>query len=314
MRPNLAELLAGTDWLDEQWYFDPRGEESQVRTLSLLSRLRRERFDMALLMPNSLRVAVIAWLGKAKERIGHVRYGRGSFLTGKIFPPRANGQLTPQPMVDYYLAVAETAGCPPESPRLELACTVAETQLADKIWERLGLRGDGRVIALNSSGAYGAAKLWPVEHFGELARLIADRTEHDVLVVCGPRERDIARDIVSRADRRRVFSLADQPLGLSTSKACIHKSRLMVSTDSGPRHIAAAFGKPVITLFGSTMPIWIENPTVRAVNLQLDVDCIGCAKRACPLGHHKCMRDLSPEVVYSEVVKLLEEDARVRVA
>lgn len=311
IRPNLAELLAGTGWLNEQWFFDPRDGRREHGQRLLVRRMRRERFDVVVLFTNSLRAAALAWLGGARQRIGYVRNGRGRLLTGKLYPRRENGRLAPWPMVDYYLALAEAAGCAPESPRLELACTETEQELGDAIWQHVGLRTDGRVIALNSSGAYGGAKRWPVERFGQLARRIADQTEHDVLVICGPEERDIAGQIVRIANHRRAFSLADEQLGLAASKACIRRSRLMVSNDSGPRHIAAAFGKPVITLFGPTLPIWVANPTVCSVDLRLDLDCIGCGKRVCPLGHHECMQGLSVEMVYLEVVKLLEADRSV---
>jgi heptosyltransferase-2 len=314
MRPYLAEVLGGTGWLDEQWYFDRRAKRKGLGHWALVRRLRRERFDILLLLPNSFRVGLLAWLGGAVERIGYVRYGRGPLLTGKVYPRRNSGRVIEGPMVDYYLALAEAAGCPPESPRLELATTEADEQSADLVWRSLGLRTDGAVITLNSGGAYGGAKLWPTGHFGELARRIAGELDHDVLVMCGPKEREIARDVVRRADHARVFSMADQPLGLGTSKACIRRGRLMVSTDSGPRHVAAALGKPVITLFGPMLPVWSENPTQRAVNLMLDLDCIGCHKRVCPMGHHKCMEDLSVDVVYAEVVNLLEEDGSSRAA
>jgi heptosyltransferase II len=124
-----------------------------------------------------------------------------------------------------------------------------------------------------------------------------------VLVFCGPKEREIARDVVRLADSPRVFSMADQPLDLGTAKACLRRTRLMVSTDSGPRHVAAAFGKPLVTMLGPMLPVWSENPTQRARNLVLDLDCIGCHKRACPLGHHRCMRDLSVEMVFAAVVE-----------
>jgi len=306
VRPHLGELLPGTDWLDEQWFFNPRSRDPGLRAWSLVRRMRRERFDVALLLTNSLRTAMVAWLGGARERVGYVRYGRGPLLTGRLYPQRVGGRIVPRPMVETYLALAEAVGCPPESPRLELATTEPERQLAEGIWRRLGLRSDGRVIALNSSGAYGAAKLWPADRFAALARRVVDELDHDVLVVCGPEERETAREIVRRAGRPRVFSLAEQPLGLGTSKACIGRSRLMVSTDSGPRHVAAAFGKPVITLLGPTLPVWIENPTVRAAFVSVELDCLGCAKRVCPLGHHRCMRDLSADMVYAEIVRLLE--------
>jgi len=262
-------------------------------------------------LTNSFHTALLAWLGGANERIGYARDGRGLLLTRKLYPQRAGGRIVAAPMVDTYLALAAAVGCAPESPRLELATTEAEEHLADTVWHNLGLRTDGRLVALNCSGAYGAAKLWPVEHFAALARRIVDELDHDVLVVCGPQERDIARDIARRAARQRVFSLADQPVGLPLSKACLRRSRLTISTDSGPRHIAAALGRPVITLLGPTLPVWIENPTVRAVHLQLKLDCIGCGQRVCPLGHHRCMKDLSGDMVYDEVVRVLQQEEQL---
>lgn len=314
MRPNLGELLAGTDWLDEQWYFDPRSKQPELRRWALLRRMRRERFDMVILLTNSLHTALLAWLGGARERIGYVRDGRGPLLSGKVYPRRDAGRPTPTPAVDYHLALCEAVGCRSESKRLELATTAAERALGNRIWDTLGLRTDGRVIALNSSGAYGAAKLWPVEYFARLARKIAQELDHDVLVVCGPGESRRAQQIVRLSLAGRVFSLADQPLGLPATKECLRRSRLSVSTDSGPRHIAAAFGRPVVTLLGPTKAICIENPTVRGVNLQVDLDCIGCYKRTCPKGHHNCMKHLTVEMVYDAVVGLLQQEKSAQAA
>jgi len=314
MRPYLADLLAGTDWLSEQWYYDPRSEDSALRPCAMSRRLRRGRFDMALMLPHSLRPAIVAFLGGVKERIGYVRNLRGPLLTRRLYYRRAGRRIVPTPVVDTFLALATAAGCGRESPRLELATTEAEERAADGVFARLGLRDDGRVVTFNCSGAYGGTKLWPVEYFGELARRVVERTDHDVLVMCGPDEQQTAQQIVRLADRPRVFSMAEQPLDLGTAKACMRRSRLMVSTDSGPRHVAAAFGRPLVTLFGPLLPIWSENPTQRAVSLCLDLDCIGCRQRICPLGHHKCMRELSVDRVYAEVVKLLEEGTSVRAA
>jgi heptosyltransferase-2 len=312
LRPYLADVLAGTGWLDEQWFFDRRAKDASLHGWAVARRMRAERFDLAVLLPNSLRTAMVAWLGRARERIGYVRYGRGPLLTGKLYPRRAGNRLLPLPMVETYLELARAAGCGDESPRLELATVEADERSADGVFRRLGLAGDGRVVALNSSGAYGAAKLWPVEHFGRLAQRIVDELGCDVLVTCGPQEREIARAVVRLADRPRVVSMADQPMDLGTAKACIRRCRLMVSTDSGPRHVAAAFGLPVVTMFGPMLPVWSENPTQQAANLLLDLDCIGCHQRVCPLGHHRCMRDLSVETVFAAVGRLLAENSRNR--
>ena len=314
LRPYLADVLAGTNWLDEQWYYDPRSKDPSLRIWALARRMRPERFDVAVLLTNSMRSALAAFLGGAKERIGYVHNFRSLLLTGKHYSRKASGRTVDSPVVDAYLALTRMLGCPAESPRLELATLERDEQSADAVFRRLGLRDDGRVITCNSSGAYGAAKLWPAEYFGELARRVVEELDHDVLMMCGPNEREIVREVVRHAGTPRVCSMADQPLDLGTAKACIRRGRLMVSTDSGPRHVAAAFGKPLVTLFGPMLPIWGDNPTQRMVDVILDLDCIGCHKRVCPLGHHKCMRELTVDRVYPEVVKLFEEGDAAKAA
>jgi heptosyltransferase II len=308
IRPYLMDILSGTHWLDEFWPFDPRAARPEERRWAIVRRLRREQLDLCVLLTNSLPTAAMAWLGAARERVGYVRYARGPLLTHRLVPPRRHGRLVESPMVSYYLRLAEAIGCPPESPRMELATTEADEQSADRVWQSLGLRTDGRVVLMNCSGAYGPAKLWPAEHFGKLARRMATELDHDVLAICGPGEAPVAREIVGRAQSPRVFSLADQPLGLAATKVCLRRSRLLVSTDSGPRHIAAAFGTPVITLMGPTLPVWIDNPTVRGAFVRVNLDCLGCAKRVCPLGHHRCMKELSPDMVLEAVAQLLKQE------
>jgi heptosyltransferase II len=308
MRPNLTGLLAGTNWLSEEWRFDPNGNQRQWRRWALIRRMRQERFDIVLLLTNSLDAGLLTWLSGAKRRVGDVRRGRGPLLTDKRYPRRSGRHILPAPMVENYLALAEAIGCLSESPRLELATTDSEERVGEQIWRTLGLRTDGRVLALNCSGAYGAAKRWPLEHCGTLAGRVAAELDHDVLVICGPGESNVAREIVGHAQSRHVFSLADQPLGLTSTKACLRRCRLLVSTDSGPRHVAAALGKPVITLLGPTSPVWIENPTVRGSFVHLDLDCLGCAKRVCPLGHHRCMKELTPDMVLRTVIDVLNQE------
>jgi heptosyltransferase-2 len=126
-------------------------------------------------------------------------------------------------------------------------------------------------------------------------------------VICGPNERAIARQIVGHAADERVVSLADPrlgenfPLPIGLSKACVRRSQLMVSTDSGPRHFAPAFNVPVVTLFGPTPISLGETHFSKAIHLALEVDCGPCLQRECPLGHHRCMRDLSVDQVYRAV-------------
>src|SRR5207248_5111138 len=125
-----------------------------------------------------------------------------------------------------------------------------------------------------------------------------------VLVLCGPGERDLARQIVARARRPGVTSLADVPLSLGLTKACVRRADLLITTDSGPRHFAAAFDRPVVTLFGPTHIAWTETYHPKAIHLQKRVDCGPCQQRVCPLDH-RCMRLLTPAEVFNAAVELL---------
>jgi heptosyltransferase-2 len=247
----------------------------------------------------------MAWRSGARERFGYGGQARSWLLTNRLDQPLADDGA-PLATIDAYRQLAEAAGCEPTSPRLELATTDADEVAANAVWQRLRLPPGDRVVVLNSGGAYGAAKQWPVEHFAALARRIVDGGEYSVLVNCGPSERAIARDIVAKANDRRVASLADEeqlPVGLT--KACLRRSRLLVTTDSGPRFFGIAFGRPVVTLFGPTDPIRTKTHYHAETCVSLALDCQPCMARTCPLVHHRCMRDLSVDQVYDVVAKKL---------
>lgn len=313
-RPNLAGLLAKGTWLDEEWYFDPRGDDPRFGTTCLIRKLRAVRWDMGILFSNSFRTALVAVAGGIPVRIGYARHGRRLLLTHPIRFPGFRGKICPVPMVDYYLGLAAAAGFPSEDRHLELSLSPWGMICADRIWYDLSLHRADRVVAMHVAGAYGAAKSWPREHFIELARKIVANTTASVLFVCGPRERLTVQSIVREVNNPRVVSLADHPLDLQTLKACLARCHAMVSTDSGPRHVAAALGRPVITLFGPTSPVVTANPTVEGVDLQLRLECVPCGERACPQGHHRCMRDLSPETVFHHLSPLLREPELRRAA
>lgn len=317
MRPYVAEVLAGTCWLDDQILCGPGATDGGRRGWPLVRRLRQERLDLALLLPNSWRTALLARAGGARERIGYARGGRGWLLSRKLYPSKQAGRIAPISAVDYFLELAFAAGCPIASRQVELATLPTDEQAADAVWRKLELPG-GRsangmksvprqVIVLNSGGAFGSAKLWPTPYFASLARRLADVDGRHVLVICGPNERELAREIVHTADHRNVQSLADEALNIGLSKACVRRAALMVTTDSGPRHFAAAFDVPTVTLFGPTHIGLSENYHPRAVHLQHELDCVPCQQRTCPLQHHRCMRDLSVDEVYRAVRRQLQQ-------
>jgi heptosyltransferase-2 len=209
----------------------------------------------------------------------------------------------------------QAAGCGSATLRLELATTPNDEKAGDAIWRELRLPSGEDVVVLNSGGAYGAAKQWPAEYFAALARRIVEGGRYSVLVNCGPAEREIAREIAKRADHPRVITLAGvEQLPVGLTKACLRRSRMLVTTDSGPRFFAIAFGRPVVTLFGPTDPRRTETHYADETCVSLALDCQPCMERTCPLVHHRCMRDLSVDTVYQAVTRALERSSVERVA
>jgi heptosyltransferase-2 len=248
----------------------------------------------------------MAWLANIPRRIGYVRYGRAALLTDRLHSARdASGRRLPTPIMESYLELARRLGCRVDSVRIELATTTDDERAADRAWVALGLRPDDRVVCLNTGGAFGPAKSWPPEHFATLARRLAGEAGVAVLVLCGPDERHAAREIAERAAHPLVVSLAEQPLGIGLTKACVRRAALLITTDSGPRHFAAAFQTPVITLFGPTHISWTRTYHPHAWHLYHPVPCGPCQRPVCPEGHHRCMRELSPESVFATALRAL---------
>ncbi len=275
------------------------------RLWAVARRLRRKRIDTAVLFPNSFRTALLARLGGCRRVVGFARYGRGLLLSRRLRPATdGRGRITPSPVIDDYNRLAVALGTPDPGNRMELFTTGADEAAAGVVWERFGLGRYPRVVGLNPGAAFGAAKHWPAEHFAALARMLTQRLGCGVLVLCGPGERDIARRIAADSRSPHVASLADTPLSLGLTKALVRRLDLLVTTDSGPRHFAAAFGRPVVTLFGPTHIEWTETYYERAVHLQKRVPCGPCQRRVCPLDH-RCMRDLGPEEVFDAAAGLL---------
>jgi heptosyltransferase-2 len=293
MRPYVAEVLAGSEWFDESIIYAKGNKNGS-------DELRAAGLDAVVLLTNSLRTGWMAYRSGARERIGMAGNLRSLLLTTRVYSARRGWRdrwrRVELPTVAGYLHVAQAAGAPPVAPALEMATTAADERGADAVWQRLGWSESTRVAVFNTGGAFGAAKDWPGEHFAALARRLAVERDLRVLINCGPKERNAARGIVAAAADSRVASLADEadlPIGLT--KAVIRRAELLVTTDSGPRFFGVAFGVPTVTLFGPTSTAFTRTFSPHETSVSLGLDCQPCMKRSCPLGHHRCMRDLSVE-------------------
>jgi heptosyltransferase-2 len=304
-RPYVLGAFAGSPWFDAELLLNQNGAWSH-RWPSVAWQLRRARIDVAVLFANSFRSALVSWLGGCKRRIGFDRDRRGWLLTDRLVPTRdETGKFKPSPVIDDYNLLAEAAGCPSPGHRMELFTSPADEAAADAVYERLHILPGDEVICLNPGAAFGAAKFWPTTYFAKLALDLTETSGVKVLVLCGPSEREQASNIARLANRPQVCSLAEQPLSLGLTKALVRRAALLVTTDSGPRHFAAAFDRPVVSLYGPTFIDWTRTYFAKEINLQKKVPCGPCQLRVCPTDH-ACMNLLTPQEVLAAAQRLLQ--------
>ncbi|MGN6133541.1 MAG: lipopolysaccharide heptosyltransferase II [Aureliella sp.] len=312
MQPVVSQLLRGSSCCSEEIVFSKRSLRQRSR---LVKQLRSADLDAIVLLTNSVWTAAVAYLARIPMRVGYARDGRGWLLTHRLSVPRRAGHKIPVPAIDYYLRLAEVVGGDASDRRMNLAVEASDEQLADRLWQKIGFSSSCSTVVINSSGAWGAAKLWPADHVEHLARRIAENHPWQVLLHCGPSERADADAVAARVDHPQVRSMgAVDHLPIGLTKAVMARAAAVVSTDSGPRHIAVALDRPVVSLFGPTDPAWTTTYNTPEAELGLNIPCRGCWKKSCPLEHHRCMRDLGVETVYGSLVAAMQRGVRWRAA
>ena len=305
MKPYVAGVVDGSRWLDSMVFLDHSGPRSR-RWWFVAHALRRQGVDLAVLFPNSFRSGLIAWLAGSKRIVGFNRYGRGWMLTDALQPLWGpDGKPLPTPVIDDYNRLAERVGCPWPGYRMELFTTPADEAAADDVWRRGGLGSQREVICLNPGAAFGSSKHWYAESFATLAQELVDRRGSGILILCGPAERQLARRIAELTRRPGVHSLADHPLSLGLTKACIRRTDLLITTDSGPRHFADGVRPP------GGDAVWPDahrldrnllspgNPSAKKSRVRPVP-----VARPVPLDH-RCMKLLTPAEVFAAAQQLL---------
>ena len=275
--------------------YDKRGRDRGWGGLrALAGRLRAEGYERAYLPHRSLRTAALAFLARIPERIGF--HDGWPFFYTVVRRRPAEGHEA-----DRLLALAQqpaAAYAPSLRPTPEDEGAAAAALSAGGI-------PDGTSFAAIAPGSIWGTKRWP--YYAALAqRLIGTMP---VVVVGGPEDAALGEEIVRAAEggggRPKAVNVCGK-LTLRQSAALIARARVLVTNDSAPLHVATAMGTPIVAVFGPTLPEFGFGP-IRTGDVALGVtglECRPCSRHGpprCPLGHHRCMRDLTPEVVAAAI-------------
>jgi heptosyltransferase-2 len=265
--------------------------------------LRRERFDLGLVLPNSFASAWLMLRAGARERVGYSRDARRWLLTQPIPVPRPGE--TPPHECYYYLELLRRAGWLSQLPRVERVRLRIDREAATRAEAKLrGLGAGGLRVALAAGASYGAAKCWAAERYAEVADRLIERCGASVVLFGTPAEREIGQRIAG-AMRQEPLNLVGQT-GVAELAALLGACNLFVGNDSGAMHVAAAVGLPVVAVFGSTDPDGTAPVTPDRAVVRHRVSCSPCFLRYCPVDH-RCMTRIAVDEVYDAVRGWIEE-------
>jgi heptosyltransferase-2 len=297
----VREVLCPCEFNDEWIELEESGPIAAARVL------KQGNFAKAILMKNSFGSALSVALARVPSRIGYARQGRSLLLTDRLIPARLpDGKFKPTSMVDYYLAIASHLGADVSDRSLSL--NIADDDMAgarEKLPEVFDAAGP--VVVMVPGGAFGPSKCWPSRRYAETAdRLIRDRNATVVISVAPTvSEKQIAGEICSLA-KGKLINLARRPVTMGQLKALFSVAELVITNDTGPRHIATAMERKVVTLFGPNDPIWTDIGHEDEIQIVGNVACAPCAKPECTKPKHFCMEAITMEMVCDAASQLLE--------
>ena len=272
----------------------------QLQARKALARQLRGRFARAYVCPNSLKSALLPWLAGIPVRVGYTGETRWGLINQRL--PNPSKTQRP-PMVDFYAALSQSTSDANPVPQLQLPPQVLAATL-----QQQGLSAQGYVV-FAPGAEYGPAKRWPAAHFSALAQQL----DKPVVLLGSGKEAALCEDIAGPVNALRPHQCRNLAgaTTLMEAFALIAAAHRVVSNDSGLMHVAAAFGVPQVAVYGSSSPEHTPplNPLAQVLWLKRDasyqppLDCAPCFKRDCPLGHTRCLQDISPERVWAALAQ-----------
>lgn len=319
VRRRRARKLASRHTVAEMLARDVRGQiRGQIREragiFDLVRRLGGKKFDTAVLLPNGFRWALVARMANIPRRIGYDRDGRGGLLTDRLLARRRDGQFVPVSTRDYYLGIARYLGAQDPDPTMQLVTRPEHDERCRQLLAQAGFRLGQPLVLINPGASYGEAKMWYPDRFAQVADRCVRELGACTAISGAPNESLIIAQVMAAA-KLPILNLPALGFDLTLLKSAMKQSHLLITNDTGPRHIAAAFDVPVVTVFGPTDPAWSEIGFQMERQVMAHVYCRPCQKKRCPLqgtpDFHQCMTEISSDTVFERAAGLLRSEERL---
>jgi heptosyltransferase-2 len=306
-------VLQDQPWVDRYLVYKAKAKPPVLNRRGLIIAMRREKFDAILLLTNSLGTAALAALSGSPRRIGYDRDSRGWLLTERIPVERSNGELLAVPAIQYYAKIVEVfTGTAITDFRMQLHTPQVYVEQASELFRSIGFVDAAPTLVVNNNAAASIGKLIPEDVLQRLCQRIVEETPFQVLLHCGPAEREQPSRIVAALAHRRIQSMSDwKDLPLGLSQAVLARAAVVLTTDSGIRHMAVALDRPVVTIYGATDPRWTLTFNKPEVAIEPTIACHPCWKDKCPLQkvgeQYQCVKQLSLDRVLAAIQAIRQQ-------
>lgn len=275
------------------------GELKLRERYRLAKQLQKKSYQQAIVIPNSFKSALIPFFAKIPLRTGF----RGEMRWGLLNDVRNITEEELPFRIQRYATLTMPAGEIAAKENLPVPTLKISPSQRDNIIQKLQLKLDRPILAICPGAEYGPAKRWPVEHYATLAK--QKKAEGwDLWILGSSKEKELATQIQNLSEQACL-----DLTGKTTLEEVIYllsAVSAVVASDSGLLHVAAALQKPVIVFYGITPPDIAPPLSPKAKILYLNLPCSPCFERVCPLGHHRCMRDITPAMVLSALHELTD--------
>ena len=304
-RPGVADIFIDSNFADEILVYDRRGF---VATWIQAREWRRRKFDLALLLQNAFKAAVIAFLSGVPVRVGYDTDRRGLLLTHSLPAPAWKDERHES---FYYLnVVAELeqllygrTRTETIQPRFDLRVSADRKRNAFQILHVHGARMNAPLAVLCPGSINSRAKRWPAERYAVLADRLAE-SGADVALIGSPGESDFSQEVCKHAQRQPIVLTGKTTVAEAT--AIISIADVLITNDTGPAHMGAALRTPTLVFFGPTNPLTTYPMSSSAEIIRRAPDCAPCMLRDCPIGH-RCMTAITPEDVFERACILMSQ-------
>lgn len=298
-RTPLSELLEEDPDVDEIFSFSKTSPFSRHSDRKgIVEKLQQGKYDLGILLTNSLSSAWWFWQGKVQNRIGFDTKGRGLLLTHPVPLP---GGIHEQHLVTTYKQLLTSIDLPISTTPPRIFVSEEEISQARNLLRQHGISEHHQIIGINPGATYGSAKCWLPERFREITRRLLEDKNVFVIYFGDQATSSLVKEI-SYGLSPRVVNLA----GLTSLRelaSLLTRCDVLLTNDSGPMHIAAALSVPIVALFGSTSKE-VTGPFCSGVVIQKAVECSPCYQRTCPIDF-RCMKKIETDEVYQELINVL---------